>query len=204
MTREVINLFAALAYYGRLLFVLHLLPLLKASSNNPRVVNLGGAGNEVGPEKLFLSDFDLQDPKHYSLWNIFNFVATAMTLSLSRVAEENPDVVFIFNLPGLVPTDIHAGSMFGKWYGRATMWMVGIGVEDAGERCVWLLTSGAFGGEGGGGGVRTMKGTERGALFCVNQKLEGVQQESVMAKLEREDVGSKVWARLQEVLAPYL
>jgi len=50
----------------------------------------------------------------------------------------------------------------------------------------------------------SMKGTERGALFCVNDKLIGVQQEKIMAELDSQDVGSIVWKGLQDVLAPYL
>ena len=190
-----------------MLFVFHLLPLLKASTNNARVVHLGGAGNEISD--LFLDDLDLKEPGHYTLWNTINSVATAMTLTLSRVAEENPDVVFIFNMPGFVGTDIHAGSMFGKWYGKILVKMIGISIEDAGERSVYLLTSAQFGGNGvplqsGAAGANTMKKTGSGALFCVNAKLKSLQQESVMAQLQSQDAGSKVWARLQEVLAPYL
>jgi len=43
-------------------------------------VNLGGAGNET--TKLLLDDLDLEDPKHYTMWNMINYVATAMTLTL--------------------------------------------------------------------------------------------------------------------------
>lgn len=143
------------------------------------------------------------------MWNMINYVATAMTLTLSRVAEENPDVVFIFNLPGLVPTGIHANGMGGRWYGKLLMWLIGIPVDDAGERSVFLLTSARFGRKGvplqsGATSVLTMKKTEFGALFCVNDKLQGLQQESIIAKLQTQDAGNKVWARLQEMLSPYL
>jgi hypothetical protein len=171
--------------------VLHLLPLLKVSSHNPRIVNLGGASNEVS--NPILDDLDLKKPGNYTMWNIINYTATAMTLTLSRVAEENPDIDFIFNLPGLVPTEIHAGSMFDKWYGRWLFSLIGtrFGGKDV------PLQSGAT-------KLLTMKKTESGSLFCVNGMLEGVQQEKVMAKLQSQDAGSKVWARLQEVLEPYL
>lgn len=143
------------------------------------------------------------------MWNIINLVATEMTLTLARLAEENPDVVFIFNLPGLVPTDIHAGGKLDGLLGKVVMFLLATSIEDAGEKCVYLLTSGRFGGKGvevknGKTGVLTMKKTESGALFCVNDKLEGVQQEKVMAELKSQDVGGKVWKRLQEVLASYL
>jgi len=78
------------------------------------VVNLGGVGNKV--PKLFLDDLDLNEPGDYTLWNMINHVATSMTLTLSPVAKENLEVEFVFNFPGLVPTGIHAGSMFRKRY----------------------------------------------------------------------------------------
>lgn len=44
-----------------------------------------------------------------------------MTLTLSRVAEENLDVMFVFNMPGLVATGIPRGvgwivGMGGSWW----------------------------------------------------------------------------------------
>lgn len=143
------------------------------------------------------------------MWNIINHAATSMNLTLSRLAEENPEIVFIFNIPGLVATDIHAGSMFGKWYAKPLFWLMGISAEDAGERSVFLLTSARYGGQGvplqdGAARVLTMKKTESGALFCVNQNSEGLQKETVMAELRSQNAGDIVWERMQKVLAPYL
>ncbi|PVH69007.1 hypothetical protein DL98DRAFT_439941 [Cadophora sp. DSE1049] len=210
-TAENLDTIAALAYYGRLAFTLHLLPLLKASAHqgyHPRVVNLGGAGGEASSLKL--DDLGLNKPGNYSTWYLFKYIATAMTLTLSRIAEENPDVVFVFNVPGLVTTGIHKGSWVDSWYGRILVALVGARVEDAGENCVFLLTSGRFGGSGvkvgeGEMRVKNMKGTEeRGALFCVNDKLVGLQQEKVMRELERMDALRKVWERLMEVIGPHM
>jgi hypothetical protein len=44
MQKQGIELFSAFAYYGRLLFVIHLLSFLNASTNHPQMVNLGRAG----------------------------------------------------------------------------------------------------------------------------------------------------------------
>jgi hypothetical protein len=46
-TSEGIELFSAFASYGCLLFVIHLLPFLNASTNHPQMVNLGRAGIET-------------------------------------------------------------------------------------------------------------------------------------------------------------
>ncbi|KAE9375016.1 NAD(P)-binding protein [Stipitochalara longipes BDJ] len=203
-TSEGIELFSALAYYGRLLFVLHLLPLLKASTNHPRIVNLGGAGLETA--KLILDDIDLQKPENWSIGNLAAQVATAMSLTLSRLAEENPSVIFIFANPGLVVTNIYSHGYGGKWYMKAfvtvikpMMRMVALSEADAGERSLYLLTSAWF-----GGAALTMKKTESGALFSITYKLESVQWESVMTEVQRKDAAIKFWSRVQEVLRPYL
>jgi hypothetical protein len=47
MQKQGIELFSAFAYYGRLLFVIHLLPFLNASTNHPQMVNLGRVGIET-------------------------------------------------------------------------------------------------------------------------------------------------------------
>ena len=200
-----------------MLFILHLLPLLKASNNNPRIVNVGGAANET--ENIFLDDLDLEQPGHYSFANLISHVATAMTVSLSRVAEENPEIVFISNFPGRVATDIFSTGWGDKWYSPYGKALVGamqplvkilsLSPEDAGERTLYMLTSAGFGGKGvplqdGDSSALTMKKTKSGALFCINTKLEGIQKDSVMTKLQSQDAGNKIWARVQAVLEPYL
>ena len=45
--KEGIELFSAFASYGCLLFVIHLLPFLNASTNHPQMINLGRAGIET-------------------------------------------------------------------------------------------------------------------------------------------------------------
>ena len=198
-------LFSALAFYGRLLFVLSLLPLLKSSTNNPRIVNLGGAGIETS--KLHLDDTDFQNPENWSIGNIAAQVATAMSLTLSRLAEENPNVVFIFNNPGRVVTNIYNQGYGEKWFMKAfvsvmkpAMKIVALSEADAGERCLYLLTSPRF----GKGEILTMIKTASGALFSINYKLEGRQWESIMTEVQRKDAGTKFWNRMQEVLRPYL
>lgn len=85
------------------------------------------------------------------------------------------------------------------------MGIVGISVDDAGERDLFLLTSARFGGDGvpvqrGGEVVRRMKNTVSGALLCVNDKLVGLQPGKVMTELHSQDARSKAWKRLMDVL----
>jgi hypothetical protein len=126
------------------------------------------------------------------MWNMINYAATAMTLTLSRLAEENPDVGFIFNLPGLVPTDIHANSILGKWYGRWLVNLIGISVEDAGERSVFLLTSTRLGGKGvsGEGKVLTMKKKWcRGRCFLLMICLRGFRRRTLWLSCRNRTLG---------------
>jgi hypothetical protein len=58
---------------------------------------------------FFLDDLDLEESGNCMMWNMINFVATEMDPTVARLAKENPDVLLIFNLSGIVPTNIHVG-----------------------------------------------------------------------------------------------
>ncbi|KUJ12955.1 NAD(P)-binding protein [Mollisia scopiformis] len=210
-TSERIDTFSALAYYGRILFILNLLPLLKASPHSPRIVALGGAGL-INPN-LFLEDLDLDQLDHYTMRNTIDHVATCSTFTLSHLADENPDVVFVFANPGLVVTDIYNHGWGGRIYLRMfvglikpLMRMFAVPAEDAGERCLYLLTSARFGRKGAEEVSRalTMKKAEEGGLFCVTWKVESVFWETFLTEEQRQELEEKAWAKAQEVLKPYL
>jgi hypothetical protein len=190
-----------------LLFVV-LLPPLKVSTNNPRIVNLGGAGLET--PKLLLNDLDYQEPGNYTINNVAANVATTMSLTLCRLAEENPEVVFIFANPGLVITNIYSHGFDGSWYMKAfitaikpLMRIVALSEVDAGERSMYLLTSARFGQKGGvlplsgETSALTMMKTQSGALFSINYKLESVHWEGVMNEEQRKDAGAMFWERAE-------
>ena len=175
---------------------------------------MGGAGLET--PKLLLDDLEYQRPGNYTINNLAANVATAMSLTLSRLAVENPEVVFVFANPGLVITNIYNHGFDGKWYMKAfittikpLMRIVAMSEEDAGERSLYLLTSARFGKKGvplmgREPSTLTMTKTELGALFSINYKLESVHWESVMTEQQRKDAASKFWAKGQDVLGPYL
>ena len=130
-----------------------------------------------------------------------------MSLTLSRLAEENTNVVFIFNNPGLVVMNIYSQGYGEKWYMKAfvavmkpAMKVAALSEADVGERCVYLLTSPRF----GNGGALTMMKTSSGALFSINHKLESGKWEGIMTEAQREDIGTRFWDRMQEVLGQYL
>lgn len=85
----------------------------------------------------------------------------------------------------------------------------GMSVEMSGERSLYLITSAQFGGKGvplPEGVVRgvTVAGTEGCALFCVDERIECIQQEYVLGQLKARNADEIIWEKTHEVLAPYL
>ena len=83
---------------------------------------------------------------------------------------------------------------------KPAMRMIAFSEADAGERCLYLLTSVRFGNRD----VLTIIKTGSGALFSINYKFGSVKREAIMTEEQRKDAGTKFWNRMQEVLGPYL
>lgn len=200
----------SLSYYSRTMMMMQLLPLLNASSNNPRIVSILAAGNESS--SIYLDDLDLKKPENFSMFSAARSSTTYTTLTMSRLAQENPRVVMIHHYPGAVNTGV-----FEKAFGKRWFWWIfplllnvmGTSVEDAGEKTVFLLTSAKYGGKGVllAASVRrelTMAKTEEaGSLFLIRDKLHGLQQDKVMAELEQMDAGNVVWQHAQQKIGQY-
>jgi hypothetical protein len=199
-----------------MLFITHLLPLLNASFSirptyNPRVISILGAGFEDAT--IPLDDLDLRNPQNFSLQKIAKQGATLNTLALAHLAAdpENQEVVFIHNHPGEVKTDIFKNGWGGKTPDNGEMSpgvKMGMAPEVSGERSLYLITSSKFGGKGvplpyGEESGLTITKTGRGALFCINEQLECIQQESVLGQLKLKNADEIVWEKTQEVLKPY-
>jgi hypothetical protein len=81
-------------------------------------------------------------------------------------------------------------------------------LEASGERSLYLITSSQFGVEGvplpyGEDGGLTIARTGRGALFCVDERIECIQQESVLGQLKLRNADGIVWEKTEKVLEPY-
>jgi hypothetical protein len=207
----------ALLYWTRILFITHLLPLLNAASSirpnyNSRVISILGAGFEDAT--IPLDDLDPCNPQNFSLQKVAKQGATLNTLTLAHLAADpaNQGVVFIHNDPGEVKTEIFKNG-WGDGKTRDPKLMSpgvkkGMDPEVSGERSLYLITSSQFGGKGvplpyvQEGGLTIAK-TGRGALFCVNERMECIQQESVLGQLKLRNVDDIVWEKTQEVLKPY-
>ncbi|KAH8888046.1 NAD(P)-binding protein [Thozetella sp. PMI_491] len=150
-TTEGLSLHIVLAYWGRMLFTVLLLPLLKASPFNPRVLSVLRAGQESAD--LDLNDLDVKKTAP-SKWAYLGRCAAAIetmnSLYLERVAEQNPEVTFIHKFPGLVRTNIFGQGWGTAWSVRKLMFtyvvpaivsVTGMSDDEVGQRCVYTLFS---------------------------------------------------------------
>ena len=182
-----------------------------SSTYNPRVVSILGAGFEDAT--IPLDDLDLRNPQNFSLQKVAKQGATLNTLALAHLAADpaNRGVIFIHNHPGEVKTEIFKNGWGGKTRDPKLMSpgvKMGMTPEVSGERSLYLITSSHFGGKGvplphGEEGGLTIAKTGRGALFCVNERMECIQQESVLGQLKLRSADEIVWEKTQEVLKLY-
>ncbi|KAK4203858.1 hypothetical protein QBC40DRAFT_274044 [Triangularia verruculosa] len=202
----------ALEYYSRMLFILHLLPLLGAS-DHARVVSVLGGGLET-TYLIDLDDLDLKKPGNFKVYRArFQYLAMN-TITLDKLASENPDITFIHSCPGAVNTGNvrrgwDANSVVGSIFSRVVEsmnWLIGFSDDESGQRHLFESTSAAFGGRGvpytGRAGITTTA-QSAGGLFLVSNKCDCTPNAKVVAQL-REKGQEKVWDHTEKVLGPYL
>ncbi|KAL2823441.1 NAD(P)-binding protein [Aspergillus cavernicola] len=181
-TSEGNGLSQSLTYYSRIMMMTQLLPLLNASPNNPRIISILNAGNESS--SIYLDDFDLKQPGHFGLATLAKSLSTYTTLSMSRLASENPRVVFVHHYPGGVNTDLFKKVWGGKWYWplfSPALSMLATSPQDAAEKVLYLITSAKYGGRGvslavgQSPGLTMAKTKTAGSLFAINDKMKELQ-----------------------------
>ena len=213
-TAEGVEVAQSLEYYSRMLFILHLLPLLHRSEA-PRVVSVLGGGLER-VSAVNLDDLDLKKPGNFSGVKAQSQYLVMNTIGLDRLATDNPGVTFIHSWPGWVDTgnarrgNVDPNSVMG-W----VLWLVleplvrlfGLSDDVSGQRNLFQCTSAAYGGRGvpwkGKAGVNTQGKTEEDGLFLVNLWCECTPNAKVLPVL-REKAQGKVWEHTLGVLGPYL
>ncbi|KAM0421189.1 hypothetical protein ACHAPT_011081 [Fusarium lateritium] len=210
-TAEGLEIVQSLAYYSRVLFILHLLPLLH-EAEAARVVSVLGGGLET--TSLELEDIELKKPKNFGPGKVQLHCATMNTTTLDKLAAENPTVTFIHSWPGWVNTgNVNRGvdpNTFMSWvvwlFLEPLISLFSFSDEESGQRHLFQSTSAAFGGRGvpwnGKQGINSLEKQENG-LFIVNYKCDCTPNAKVMPAL-REKAQGKVWEHTQEVLLPYL
>lgn len=213
-TVEGIEIAQSLEYYSRMLFVLRLLPLLN-NAEAARVVSVLSGGLEKATT-VDLDDLDLIKPGNFGFAKAQGQYGTMNTITMDKLASDNPNVTFIHSWPGAVSTgnvrrglDPNSNSLM-AW----AVWLVieplirllSFSHEECGQRHLFQSTSAAFGGRGvpwkGSPGINSQAQPENG-LFLVSYKCDCTPNSKVMPLL-REKAQGLVWDHTQEVLGPYL
>jgi NAD(P)-dependent dehydrogenase (short-subunit alcohol dehydrogenase family) len=96
-TSEGIEIAQSLEYYSRILFILHLLPLLE-KSEAPKVVSVLAGGMEMA--SIDLDDLDLKKPGNFNGIKAQTQYTVMNTMTLEQLATDNPNVTFIHSYPG--------------------------------------------------------------------------------------------------------
>ncbi|KAJ6088668.1 hypothetical protein N7486_009929 [Penicillium sp. IBT 16267x] len=210
-TSEGLEITQSLAYYSRIMFILCLLPLLRAAEA-PRVVSVLGGGLER--EKMDLEDLDLKKPGNFGPMKAQMQYIVMNTMALEKLASENPDVAFIHSWPRWVNTgNVRRGSdpnSMMAWviwlFLEPLIALFSFSDEESGQRHLFQCTSAAFGGRGvpwkGKPGVNSLGQQEHG-LFLVSYKCDCTPNAGVM-RLLREKEQRKIWDHTQDVLCPYM
>ena len=210
-TAEGLEIAQSLEYYSRMLFVLHLLPLL-GEAEAPKVVSVLGGGLEWAT--IDLDDLDLKKPGNFGGMKAQMQYIAMNTTSLEKLANDNPNVTFIHSWPGWVNTgNLRRGSdpnSIMGWF----VWLIleplialfAFSDEESGQRHLFQSTSAAFGGRGvlwkGKPGINSLEKPADG-LFLVNYKCDCTPNAKAMPLLREKALG-KIWDHTQEVLRPYL
>lgn len=208
VTSEGLHKLTAIHVYGRLLFTIQLLPLLRAAAPTLARVIFVAAGAHEGP--IDPTDFPAIKQPVYT----YRGHACSMTsLCMQRLSESAPDVAFVNDYPGLVVTKLV--NTFPGAYGvllRVLVWLFGrwaaVPLEESAARHLFLVTSEAYKPrEGGGKGVPLVQGLEvhtgidgkaGSGVYSIGSDGEGPGKKAV-ALLEgyrKDGMQDKVWAHV--------
>jgi NAD(P)-dependent dehydrogenase (short-subunit alcohol dehydrogenase family) len=180
-TAENIDNKLALHYYGRVLFVQELLPLLRLSKNGGKVLFvLDGVGGD--PSKINWDDMALENT--YSLSAAANHATSFTDLVIQHLASqpENANVTFTHARPGAVRTQIIDNLPFWARLPLKGIMTIGIGVSP--EDCAELMVHG-------------MLGTDKG-YRCITDKGETATNK----KPAQEGMVQKVWEHTSRMISP--
>lgn len=179
-TAEKIDNKLALHYYGRMLFVQELLPLLRSSPNGGKVLFVldGVNGN---PSKINWDDMSLENT--YSLSSAANHAMSFTDLIIQHYTSqpENESVTFTHAFPGFVRTGLSNSLPF---YARIPLQgIMKLGVGSSAESCAEYMLHG-------------MLSTEK-AWRCIDSNGESVKKK----KPTTEDMIQKVWDHTSKMIS---
>lgn len=210
-TAEGIEISQVLRYYTRVLFALHLLPLLNRAEN-PRVVSVGAGGMESA--QIEVDDLDLKKPGRFNLVSAHRVSAGMNTMALETMAKDNEHVTFIHSCPGWVNTgNVHRGLDATSGLMSWVVWLIldplihflSFSDEESGQRHLFQCTSATFGGRGtpwyGTQAVNSREETSNG-LFLVGSKCDATPNIKAVSAL-RHSAQERIWDHTLAVLQPY-
>ncbi|OIW32954.1 NAD(P)-binding protein [Coniochaeta ligniaria NRRL 30616] len=154
-TSEGLHYVAAVTYYGRVRFMLNLLPLLRAATGLRRVVSVF-AGTFEGP--VFPDDWQARSvPMSKSRGHMTSMI----TMAHLKLAEQAPEVAFVQNYPGAVKTSLLRGDEGFAMQIMAVVFPVlrlmrvfpPVSAQECGERQTYYCTSGMYPAAHSGKGV---------------------------------------------------
>ena len=178
LTKENIDDIAAVSYYGRVLFVEELLPLLRSSPHGGKVLFVLNS-KRGNPSKIHWDDMALENS--YSFFAAFNHGLAFTDLVIQYLASqpENANVSFIHAFPGHVKTPIANGLPF---YLRLPIKALSVfGKHISPEDCAEFMIHG-------------MLGTEQGWRY-IDENGETVPNKVVL----NEEMLKKVWEHTCEI-----
>ncbi|CAF1277991.1 unnamed protein product [Rotaria sordida] len=179
-TTENIDNKLALHYYGRVLFVQELLPLLRSSPNGGKVLFVLDSING-NPSKINWNDMALENT--YSLSSAANHALSFTDHAIQYFASqpENTNVTFTHAYPGVVRTNISDNLPFWARFPLKCSLAIGLGVTP--EDCAELMVYG-------------MLGTEKGYRYVDNKG------RTVTKKIPlQEDMVAKVWEHTSRMIS---
>ena len=212
-TREGLDAVFAIRYYSRALLIHRLLTFLPRNKRPKHILSILAATTEAPVNE---SDFSLSNPVNYGkLLPVAAHSATFTSLVFERLAKEFSDTAFVHSYPGLVKTSSLTSwveSPLVKWL---LEWIIvplltpfTVGVEEAGERHLFYLTSQmypSFNGRKGDttrvDGVKMLDGLQRAegdGAYLVSRYGETGEGKCMKAYRERE-FGKTVWEHTLQI-----
>ena len=191
----------ALRYYARVRFMQQLLPLMTAPL--ARIMNILAGGKEG---QLDLDDLALRDEKKYGIGPAAVHSSTMLTLTMHKLAKENPNVSFVHTFPGLVSTPAFQRGMnpwfqtFMRFVAVPIISLVGMTQERSGEWHLFYATSDNYPAAGekskGADGVQRM---DDSGLYLIDAQKGKTEDGKMMRELEGKGAGEAVWKHTEEV-----
>ncbi|RAL62318.1 hypothetical protein DID88_004884 [Monilinia fructigena] len=212
---EGIDIPHSLRYYSRLRFAYNLLPLLKTAPN-PRVISILAGGQE---KAIDLNDLEVK--QGFSMIKAAGSGTTQTTLAFEELAKLNPQISFIHKYPGFVDTGVVGRLMsstkgiyaipatFFRWIALPVLNIFAASVDEAGERGLFLATSGRYPSarprEGGNSGVELPAGVEiarssvigenggSNGVYRLRADDESVPDGDILSGYRKDNGGKVVW-----------